>query len=166
MIIPQITYGLSIWHTPTGEKGRRKTLIVQLAQAQAMGARLITGAFRATSAPSLNIEAYLTPIGLEIDKRTYQAAACPCSGPLYHTLTQSRSTHLRRILTPLEVLERRYAKIYGNNIHELERKPAYIVAPWWQPLTIDISNPREKATQLHDQYMASKTSLEADSMKK
>ena len=95
VIIPQITYGASIWHTPTGEKGSRKTLIMQLAQAQAMGARLITGAFRATSAQALNIEAHLTPIGLELNKRTDQTAVRLCSGPLYHTLIQSRSTHSR-----------------------------------------------------------------------
>ena len=83
-----------------------------------------------------------------------------CSGPLYHTLTQSRSTHPRRILAPLEVLEKRYAKLFGNDIHELERKPAYIVAPWWQPPTINVPTSKEKATQLHNQHLASKPPLE------
>lgn len=43
VIIPQITYGASIWHTPTCEKGHRKTLVSQLAQLQALGARMISG---------------------------------------------------------------------------------------------------------------------------
>ena len=131
MIISQITYGATIWYTPTEEKGNRKTSVMQLAQAQALGARLITGAFKATSVQALNVEAYLTPIGFELDKKVDQTAACLCSGPLYQTLTQNRSTHPRRILAPLEILEERYAKLFGNNIHELESKPAYIIASWW-----------------------------------
>ncbi len=45
VIIPQITYGASIWHTPTSEKGHQKTLILQLAQVQALGVHIISGAF-------------------------------------------------------------------------------------------------------------------------
>ncbi len=127
---------------------------------QALGARLITGVYKATSAQALNVEAYLTPIGLELDKRTDQTAARLCSGPLYRTLTQSRCTHPKRIFTPLEVFEKRYAKLFGNNIREIESKPAYIVAPWWQPPTIDIPNSEKGATQLHNQYLASKPLLE------
>ena len=160
VIIPQITYGASIWHTPTGERGNRKMLVMQLAQVQALGARLITGAFRATSTQALNIEAYPTPIGLELDRKTDQTAACLCSGPLYHTLTQGRSTHPRRIPTPLEVLKKRHTKLFGSNIHKLERRPAYIVAPWWEPPAVDISGSKEKATQFHNEYLESKPSAE------
>ena len=35
----------------------------------------------------------------------------------------------------------------------------YIVAPWWQPPTINIPNSKEKATQLHNQCLASKPPL-------
>ena len=98
---------------------------MQLAQAQALRACLITRAFKATSAQALMVEAYLIPIGFELDKKTDQTAARLCSGPLYYTLIQSRSTHPRRILTPLEILENRNAKFFGNNIHKLEKKPAY-----------------------------------------
>ena len=103
---------------------------MQLAQAQAVEAYLITGAFKATSAQALNVEAYLTPIDLELDKKADQIVARLYSGPLYHTLIQSRSTYPKQILAPLKVLEKHYAKLFGNNIHELEKKPVYIVAPW------------------------------------
>ena len=52
-----------------GKKGRQKTLVIQLAQAQALGARLIIGASKATSAQALNIGAHLTPIGLDPDRK-------------------------------------------------------------------------------------------------
>lgn len=58
VIIPQITHGASIWHMPSGEKGHRKTLVLQLAQIQALRARIIIGAFKVTSVQALNIEAY------------------------------------------------------------------------------------------------------------
>ena len=51
-----------------GKKGRQKTLVIQLAQAQVLGARLIIGASKATSAQVLNVEAHLTPIGLDLDR--------------------------------------------------------------------------------------------------
>ena len=109
---------------------------------------------------AFNIEAYLTLIGLELDRKTDQTAACLCSGPLYCTLTQSRSIYLRRIPTPLEILEKRHAKQFGNNIHKLERKPAYIVAPWWESPAVNILNSKEKATQSHNEYLISKPSAE------
>ena len=75
-------YGASIWHTPTVGKRNRKILVLQLAQVQALGARLITGTFKPISAQASNVEAYLTLIGLELDKRTDQAAARIFSGSL------------------------------------------------------------------------------------
>ncbi len=81
---------------------------------------------------ALNIEKYLTPISLELDKKTDQTIACLYFGPLYYILTQGRSTNPRRIPTPLESLEKHHTKVFGNNNHKLERRPAYIVAPWWE----------------------------------
>ena len=117
---------------------------MQLAQVQALEARLITGAFKATSAQALNVGAYLTPIGLKLNKKADQTIACLYSGLLYHTLIQSRSIHLKRFLAPLEVFEKCYAKNFGTNIYKQERIPAYIMAFWWQPPTINISDSKEK----------------------
>lgn len=160
MIITQLTYGASIWYTPTGEKGNQKTLVTQLVQAQATGARLVTGAFKATSSQVLNIEAHLTPINLELDKKTVQTAARLFSGPLYQTVTQSRSTCVRRTSAPLEILEKGYIKIVGSSIEELEKRPSYIVPPWWCPPSTNIPSSKERAAQLHDERLASKTPLE------
>ncbi len=107
LIIPQITYGTSIWYTPIADKRDQKTLVLQLAKVQAFAACLITGVYKATSAQVLNVEAYLIPIGLELDKRINQTAARLCSGHLYLPLTPRWSTNSRRILTTLEVFEKR-----------------------------------------------------------
>ncbi len=128
VIIPQIIYRAFIRHPPTREKRNRKTLVLQLARVQALGANSIHGEYKAISAEALNVEEYLTTIGLELDKRPDQTAIRLCSRLLYRTLTQSRSTNTRRILTSLEIFEKRYAKRFDNNICKVESKPAYIVA--------------------------------------
>ena len=93
VIIPQITYRALVWQTPSGKKRHRKALVMQLAQVQALETRLITKVFKKTSTQALNIEAYLTLIGLELDKKVHQTAVCLHSGSFYSTITQNRSTH-------------------------------------------------------------------------
>ena len=109
---------------------------------------------------ALNVEVYLTSIGFELDKKVDQTAARLCSGLLYQTLTQNRSTHLRKIFAPLKIFEERYAKLFGNNIQKPESKLAYIVASWWQSSTINISNSKKEASQLCNQLLALKSPLE------
>lgn len=93
-----------------------------------MLAYLITRVFKAISVQALIDEAYLTFISLELDKKIDWIVTCLCSGLLYHMLTQSRLTHPRWIFTPLEVFEKCYAKLFGNNIYKVKNKPAYIIA--------------------------------------
>lgn len=72
---------------PSSKKRHCKTLVMQLAQVQALEAQLITKAFKATLVQSLNIETYLTPIELELDKKVHQIAVCLYSGSFYSTIT-------------------------------------------------------------------------------
>lgn len=88
-----------------------------------MGARLITGAFKATSAQALNIEAHLTHIGLELGKKTDQQQLAYTPG-LYIIRSLKLIYASKMNPYPLEVLEKRYTKVFGNNIHKLEIKPA------------------------------------------
>lgn len=107
-------------------------MLAHIHQVQASEARLTTEAFKATSAQALKIEAYLTFIHLEPAKKTVQTVQTVArlfSGPLYHTLTQSLSAHVKRTLTPLEILEKFYEKLAANSKDELGRKSTYIVPP-------------------------------------
>lgn len=61
----------------------------------------------------------------------------------------------------MKTLERRYIRLLRNNISELEKRPAYITVPWWQPLAIDILYSKKQAIYLYSQYLAQKTALEA-----
>lgn len=160
VIISQITYGASIWHMPSRQKEYCKTLVTQLAQVQALGAYIITRVFRAIPIQVLNTEAYLTFIRLELDKKTDQKAARLCLVPLYLTITQNRSVHPRRLLTPQETFEKRHIKLFGSSISKLEKRLAYITALEWQPLTIDIFCSKKQAIYQYNQYLAQKTALE------
>ena len=130
VIIFLIIFGASIWHMLSSEKRHCKTLVTQLAQVQALEARVITRAFKTTSVQALNIEAYLIPIRLELDKKTNQTAARLCWGFFYSTITQNRSVHPKQLPTPLETLEKRHIKLWESSISELEKKPAYITSSW------------------------------------
>lgn len=134
-------------------------LLMQLVQAQALRVRLIIKAFKATSVQALNMKIYLTSIGFKPNKKADQTISCLCFGLLFHTFIQHQSIHPRQILVPLEILGKRYAKLFNNNVYKLKRKPAYIIALSWQPQTINISNLKKKAIQLHNQLLALKPPL-------
>lgn len=144
VIIPYIIYKALVWYTTSGKQGHSKAFVAQLAQIQVLGTRLIIRVFKAISTQALNIETYLTLIGLELYKKVYQTAACLQSGSLYLTITQSRSTHLRQSLTLLEILEKHYTKLLGSNIQELKKRPVYILAPWQQSLNVNIASSKKK----------------------
>lgn len=63
-------------------------------------------------------------------------------------------------MAPLEILEQRHIKLLGSSISELEKRPAYITAPWWQPPAINIPPTKEQAIHLHNEHLAQKTALE------
>ena len=52
-----------------------------------------------------------------------------------------------------------YYRIKESSISELEKRPAYITAPWWQPPTINIPCSKEQAIYRHNQYLAQNTAL-------
>ena len=135
-------------------------MVTQLAQVQARGAWLITGAFKATSTQTLNVEACLTPIRLELDKKVYQIAVCLHLGSLYSIIIQGKSTHPRQNFTTLKILEKRHIKLLGSNIQELEKTLVYIVALWWQSPNVNIASSKKKAIYLRNQHLAQKTALE------
>lgn len=90
------------------EKGNRKTLVVQLAQAQVLEQRLITGAFKATLAQAWNVEAYLlTPVSLELDIKTDETAA-----RLYTIDSSKADPRIQGKSSPPLKFWKRYAKFF------------------------------------------------------
>jgi hypothetical protein len=74
VVVPQILYGCSIWYHPRGTRGHTDRTRKALDRIQLKAARIISGAYRATSAPALNVEVSLLPIYLQLEKRALQTA--------------------------------------------------------------------------------------------
>lgn len=102
--------------------------ILQLAQVQALGARPINRIFKRIIVQTYNCDINVTSVSLKLDKKADQTAICLYSGPLYHTLTQSRSIHIKQIFTLFEIFEKHYGKLISNNIHKIKSKLAHILA--------------------------------------
>lgn len=63
VVIPQIFYACSAWGSnKTIGDGHTKELVTLLNSIQAKAARIIGGAFKATSIPALNVETNLLPM--------------------------------------------------------------------------------------------------------
>ncbi len=67
MVIPQLTYECSISYTSNGEKRHNETHLRHLTNTQYQANRIITGEYRATPAPALDIEIYTIPVKQKID---------------------------------------------------------------------------------------------------
>lgn len=89
-IIPQITYAASIWYAPLdSEDSHREKAVGKLEAIQKKAARIITGAFKTISGAALDIEAFLLPIRIHLNKITAEIYLWIRSTPSYKTLEQS-----------------------------------------------------------------------------
>lgn len=90
IVIPQLTYACLVWYTPHGEKRHNKTHLRHLTSAQYQANRIITAAYRATSAPALDIETYTVPVKQKLDWLTSNAMLRIVSSPAYAKIVDSR----------------------------------------------------------------------------
>jgi hypothetical protein len=68
VVRPTITYGSAVWHEPRPGAAKPMGPAAALAPIQNRCLRSITGAFRATPVRSLEVEAYVAPLDLYMDK--------------------------------------------------------------------------------------------------
>jgi ribonuclease HI len=171
-ILPQITYAASIWYAPTsaGVQHRRRA-IRKLEAVQRKAARIITGAYRTVSGPALDVEAYLLPLQLHLDKITAETYLRIRASPLHQTLQQIQTQgrwkgyqndwkDLHNRWGPLERHKHRCETILGPEaIHSLEQKQPFLTPTWWEAPNTWIEDTMERATNTHDQILERNDSL-------
>lgn len=62
VVVPQLTNACLVWYTPHGEKRHDTSHLKQFTSIQYQANRVITGAYKATSALALVIETHTLPI--------------------------------------------------------------------------------------------------------
>ncbi len=152
IVIPQITYGCSEWYCSQGLPDHRKCILKSLQTIQGQASRRITWAFKATSLPALDIETFLLPIGLELDKFASDSLLQIVSGQLYETIiNNSPKLAPFKQLSSLESLTRQFEERSGLSIVDLEKTVPFIAPPWWIPTKTTIAPNKSEAKQNHDQ---------------
>jgi hypothetical protein len=110
---------------------------------KARAARTITGAFRATSKPALDIEAYLAPMRLQLEKAVLRAYMRLAASPLHSALQNVRHMHQAiqpRIWSQLERhRDRGRSRLEREALNKLESKLPCTAAPRWAALIISIA---------------------------
>jgi hypothetical protein len=144
VIIPQITYACSIWSnasTPTKPYTQKTLNMLQSIQAKA--AKTITGAFRATAKPALDIEAYLLPIKQLIWK--YNAATeigIVIGQKISELENHGQKEERKKYTAPLEKIHQKAEKKQSRDLTPKETILTYIIFPWWKRPKIRINTPK------------------------
>jgi ribonuclease HI len=175
IVIPQVLYGCSVWYTPYGERGFWGNIRQALDKIQLEAARIISGAFRATSAPALDVELFLLPMHLQLEKRAQETVVNIRTGqlnpiqksPVFINTTPSTAPRTTRgqdvscvvytspLKRHLNILEK---KLGPEVVSNLEIREAFVVEPWWTPPLVTIEADRSTAERRHKEITSGQNS--------
>ncbi|KAG7409783.1 hypothetical protein Forpe1208_v010815 [Fusarium oxysporum f. sp. rapae] len=151
--VPQMMYACSAWSNAnwrTRDKPYTERTLSKLQSLQARASRVISGAFKATSIPALDIETYLLPVELQIFKHNVNALGR--IGPGDHGPTEGE-TRRNKKKSPRRAIEQSITDRQGPNIRRQEHITPYIVPPWWQGPQTYIEASIEEAQARHEQII-------------
>lgn len=112
---------------------------------------MVTGAFKATSLPALDIKTFVIPIRQKLDKLSCKSLLRIMSSQLYETIvTQRPRPSITKNISPLEILCRRFEKRFNCKIKDLERTIPFITLLWWIPPLTEFAPSKHEAKTSHD----------------
>ncbi|KAJ5809035.1 reverse transcriptase [Penicillium pulvis] len=158
VVIPQMLYGVSAWY-PWFEKGKCKHISAKFAAIQKRAACLIGGAFKTSAAEALNIELYLPPIGIQMERISAETALRIRTGPAHgvpQLMIRQRSPQQRQRggWTPMEAHAWQKGGCLtappGTVQGDWESRRAYVRAPWHAPPEVFILE-RDEAVKKHSE---------------
>ncbi|OJD17317.1 hypothetical protein ACJ73_08809 [Blastomyces percursus] len=156
IVVPQITYACSVWHTPRGERGLTEKMRTTLDRIQREGARIVGRAYRAASGAALDVELFITPLRLQLEERAHDAALNILTGNRFQNEddngTSAWTPPIRgdSLISPLTRLYNSLEMTLGERAaSHLESRIPFPVKPWWRAPTVTIAEDREAAERLH-----------------
>ena len=132
-----------------------------LESVQYRACKLITGAFRCTSKPALDVEAYLPPVKYSLMQAIGDSLLRIRSTALFNRILDIRNGHNRRqqaptphkYQSPLMRAEQYFiSEVYGTDVEKVERMSPYICEPWWEPIPVHLGT-LDEAINRHDQIV-------------
>ena len=161
---PQMIFGSLVWYTPV-EGSRTKCLdrkkLQVLTALQKRATAVVTGAFRVAAGQALDIELFLQPIGVYLERTNGVALLRMRRSPIWWHIQASR-THVAtaiRYQSPLRRLQIHYGKFFKSVLVDqspveipMEMIYPWIVPPWWEGATTMIAKTKEKAVDYHNYY--------------
>ena len=116
--------------------------------------RIITGAFRATSLSALDVEGYLLPLHLQLEKLAGEAILRFATSPSFKMLFQFKPRKKTHKASPLEVLAIKFEKQWGIKLENIESILPYVTSPWWCPPKMCIQINKQQAKNSLDQRLS------------
>lgn len=159
VVVPQMLFGVAAWFQagimPAKERNK---VIQQFVTVQKRAACLISGAFRTTAAEALNVELWLLPVKLQMERLAAETAIRIRTGPEHaipEGLRRKRPISETKLggQTPLEI--QAWTKNGclvappGSVAGHWESRWAFTRAPWHKPPEVFIEE-REQATATHN----------------
>ena len=161
-VVPKALYACSIWYSPEGGFGTlslENAIIKTLASVQRRAAKAISGAFSNTSGPALDVELYLLPIKLVLEKALGESLTRLKTSQVYDQIKEARQ-HSRatednfRFWSPLRKLEERYDaqdRLDLGTLESIERIRPWVAPPWRVPTKYRIAENKDIALKEHNE---------------
>ncbi|EKG09366.1 Reverse transcriptase, partial [Macrophomina phaseolina MS6] len=158
IILPRILYCCSIWALG---KPRSKSMEARLADTveaiQYRAARIIAGAFRATSKAALDVELFLLPAAQTVRKYMGEAFLRIASTQLYRQLIQltertwdSRKRDCPDMRSPMLRIREYWNERLDGLLANTEQRLPHLFPQWQKPADVCIAKSRELAICQHD----------------
>jgi hypothetical protein len=168
-VLPQMMYACSIWSNAS-MKGKLYTgrMLNTLQSIQARAARVISGAYRATSRAALDVESFLLPIEQQIWKhnadtviRLLSSKNIAATSGFQTSTAQPTATDKARIrhTSSWEKVHEDMKSKQIQSVKTQEQIPCFITPPWRQGPTTHVDATAEKARARHDREHAKADSL-------
>ena len=149
MILPQMLYGCSVWHSPgRSGKGRNSAMLNTITRIQRRAAQIITGAFRTTAGSAVDVEANLLPARQQVGQTALETTMRIRTTPLSTEMAKPKSK--TRHVSPLDQFSSLLEDQYKAPLNRLEMRQPHVVPPWWVPPLTRIDSSPEAAIKEHD----------------